>query len=600
MGNTFVSDLFRYALKSGRPEAQATAIVGKNGVDGDRNWMVIDENGPQLTAREAPLLLSISARELPDGSVTLTSPGRAPLVAQSTQRQRNAVLFRKPLQVLDAGNTAADWLGSLLGRSARLVRRFAATQRNYARESYGRFGDLAPVLIVNRASLNALNSNLAHPIGMNRFRPNIVLEHAQAFAEDGWGELIIADTVLKIIEPCARCVLTTIDPANGRRDLSREPLRSLSRYRANDTGDIHFGVYAQVLKGGDISTGDAVEIRHRPVPRVYEVRTPLDDTATDHRVLRLSQTEPAAENARHLWWNFDDGEPTDIQPGQFVSLRAPQSDGTQLARSFTISGQRDEGRSIRLSVRQQGEGGVSEYMVQAAKAGDTIWVTGVHGEFVMPKTDTPALFISAGSGVTPFLAFVTHLTEQSDVHHFHLDRTPDRAIGIEPLEQANSTLPGFHLHTQWTAAQGRLQASQLAEIPTLATRQIWICGPAAFVDDVRGKLKALNIPDAHIRFETFAAPTQGHATNTYHTVTLDDGSPVQVDAGLSLLSALRARGQILDSSCEMGSCQSCALRLIDGTCHETVPSKQIGFVLPCTSFARSNLRLARPIDSRVG
>lgn len=592
-----VADIFSYPIKSGKPNALTKANLTKDGVSGDRGWMVIGENGAQITAREAPILLLVEAYELSNRSIKLCAPGCTPTVGLHTQDERDATLFNTSIKVADAGTAAADWLTKLIGQPARLVQYTANTQRPYGTSTYDRFGDIAPVLIVNKSSLDALNAQLPHSIEMDRFRPNIVLENALAHAEDNWDELIIGNTILKVIEPCARCVLTTIDPISGRRELSQEPLRALSRYRATDAGKIHFGVYAHVIKFGNVKRYDEVQIKHQSTPRLYNIQKPLESTAADRRVLRLTHTVRAADDARHLWWRFDDNHPTQITPGQFVSLRVPQPDGTQLARSFTISDQREDGREIRLSVRQQGDGGVSDYLVNSAKEGDTIWATGVHGDFVMQRSSTSTLFISAGSGVTPFLAFISQLNDKSDVHHIHLDKTPERAIDIELLKHTHATLTGYNLRTQWTKYEGRLQISQFADIPNLHSRKIWICGPNAFVENTKEMLKTLKIQDESIQFETFAAPEEGHATNKFHTVTLDDGTPIKVDAGITLLSALRAAGQTLASSCEMGSCQSCMLRLIEGTCHETTDRKQVGCILPCTSFARSDLRLARLITN---
>ncbi|MFC6589120.1 2Fe-2S iron-sulfur cluster-binding protein [Sulfitobacter pacificus] len=49
----------------------------------------------------------------------------------------------------------------------------------------------------------------------------------------------------------------------------------------------------------------------------------------------------------------------------------------------------------------------------------------------------------------------------------------------------------------------------------------------------------------------------------------------------------------MPSSCEIGSCKSCMLRLLHGDCHQTASTAQEDTILPCTSYARSTLHLAR-------
>jgi uncharacterized protein YcbX len=61
---------------------------------------------------------------------------------------------------------------------------------------------------------------------MLRFRPNLVIEGSEAYAEDSWKRIRIGDVEFRVVKPCARCILTTIDPQTGERSADREPLAS--------------------------------------------------------------------------------------------------------------------------------------------------------------------------------------------------------------------------------------------------------------------------------------------------------------------------------------------------------------------------------------
>ena len=61
-------------------------------------------------------------------------------------------------------------------------------------------------------------------------------EGSGAFAEDGWKRIRIGDVEFRVVKPCSRCILTTIDPQTGERDASREPLATLQKYRAQEGG----------------------------------------------------------------------------------------------------------------------------------------------------------------------------------------------------------------------------------------------------------------------------------------------------------------------------------------------------------------------------
>jgi uncharacterized protein YcbX len=119
------------------------------------------------------------------------------------------------------------------------------------------FGDAAALLVTNNASLDALNAALPAPIGMERFRPNIVVSNAAAYAEDDWRELRIGDARLALVHACGRCEVTTIDQAFGAL-LGDEPLRTLSRLRLRD-GEAVFGVRYAVAQPGRVRLGDPVE-----------------------------------------------------------------------------------------------------------------------------------------------------------------------------------------------------------------------------------------------------------------------------------------------------------------------------------------------------
>jgi uncharacterized protein YcbX len=73
---------------------------------------------------------------------------------------------------------------------------------------------------------------------MLRFRPNLVIEGSDAFAEDGWKRLRIGDVEFRAVKPCSRCILTTIDPHTGERSPDREPFVTLEAYRKTEDGAI--------------------------------------------------------------------------------------------------------------------------------------------------------------------------------------------------------------------------------------------------------------------------------------------------------------------------------------------------------------------------
>ncbi|PWU59414.1 MOSC domain-containing protein, partial [Micromonospora globispora] len=125
------------------------------------------------------------------------------------------------------------------------------------------FADEYPLLLTSRTSLDALNGWLAEagepPVPMTRFRPNLVVDGAPAWAEDGWAgrRLRVGSTVLRAAGPCDRCVVTTTDQETGVR--GKEPLRTLARHRTIGQ-KLLFGLHMVPDGPGEVRVGDPVAV----------------------------------------------------------------------------------------------------------------------------------------------------------------------------------------------------------------------------------------------------------------------------------------------------------------------------------------------------
>jgi uncharacterized protein len=91
---------------------------------------------------------------------------------------------------------------------------------------------------------------------MLRFRPNVVVAGAAPHAEDAWRRIRIGDVACDVVKPCARCVVTTIDPATALA--GDEPLRTLARYRRGRQGLVR--PERDPSGAGVIALGDEVQV----------------------------------------------------------------------------------------------------------------------------------------------------------------------------------------------------------------------------------------------------------------------------------------------------------------------------------------------------
>jgi len=120
------------------------------------------------------------------------------------------------------------------------------------------FADAFPLLLIAQSSLDELNSRLATPVPMRRFRPNLVVEGCEPFAEDTWKEIRIGNVPLHVVKPCARCVVTTVDTRTGEK--GEEPLRTLATFRSVGN-KVMFGQNLLHAANGTLRVGDTLVVQ---------------------------------------------------------------------------------------------------------------------------------------------------------------------------------------------------------------------------------------------------------------------------------------------------------------------------------------------------
>jgi uncharacterized protein YcbX len=265
-----ISSLHVYPVKGLKGIDLAEARATERGLEHDRRWMVVDPQGEFFTQRTHPKMATIWTDLVP-GALELSAPDAGSVQVPLEPPPASPMRVRVWNSVVDAvpASREADWLLSeYLGVPCRLVYMPESTRRASNPEFAGDgerlvgFADGYAYLVANTASLGDLNARLqakGHArLPMNRFRPNIVVSGAAAYAEDGWRELELGSAKLRAAKPCGRCEVTTTDQSTGEVR-GPEPLATLGTYRNSERFGLMFGLNMVCLDSGTLRVGDALK-----------------------------------------------------------------------------------------------------------------------------------------------------------------------------------------------------------------------------------------------------------------------------------------------------------------------------------------------------
>ena len=270
-----IAQLFIYPIKSCGGIELKEAVLTDTGLDLDRAWMVVDEQGVFLSQRELPRMALIQPL-LKTYDMIVKAPGMLALHVSIDEVEKpvTVTVWEDTVKAFDMGDLAAQWFSDFLGKAVRLVRydpeqtRLSSMKWTNGIEAKNGFDDGFAVLVTSVASLKVLTDKLVadgeKAVTMQRFRPNVVLTGVEAHDEDRLDTLNIETqegvAQLKHVKPCVRCTIPDVDLQSGKQGTAVGDM--LQSYRADPQmdGGITFGMNAIVLSGEDstLRVGQAV------------------------------------------------------------------------------------------------------------------------------------------------------------------------------------------------------------------------------------------------------------------------------------------------------------------------------------------------------
>ncbi|GAA0695680.1 MOSC domain-containing protein [Vreelandella titanicae] len=271
-----ITQLNIYPVKSLKGISVTQSELQEHGLAWDRRWMLVDAQQRFVTQRQLPALATVEVA-LTDEHLVLSHPNVEPMsvpLAEPEGNLRLVSVWNDHCKALPESDEVSRWLVAALGEQVQgfSMVRFATEFTRAVEEDFldggaahTYFSDGYPFLVATTGSLDALNQALVAgghaPVPMNRFRPNIVVESDEAWAEDRWATLTQQNGTFQLAlrKPCKRCKITTIDQHTAAVPAPAEPLKTLIELNTQpNLKGAHFGQNATLLEGAGsvIRVGD--------------------------------------------------------------------------------------------------------------------------------------------------------------------------------------------------------------------------------------------------------------------------------------------------------------------------------------------------------
>ena len=348
----------------------------------------------------------------------------------------------------------------------------------------------------------------------------------------------------------------------------------------------------------------------------------LGDTWRRMRVQRIADE---SSTIKSIYLEPVDGAGLPVfKAGQHLPIRLTiVPGGAPVQRTYTLSMAPSDG-VYRISVKR--EGAVSHFLHAGLRVGDEIEARAPQGSFVVdPFERRPLVLLAGGVGITPLLAMLRSVVYEGvrkrrvrPVYVVHAARNrAERAFddelrklklrggdAVQLLRALSQPAAGDIAGRDFEHA-GRVDVALLKSVLPFDDFDFYVCGPAAFTQDLYDGLRAMQIPDARIFAEAFgpsalvrsgaatvatpaltpAPAPQSASTTAVPLVFARSAKEARwTPAAGSLLDVAEARGLAPEYSCRSGSCGSCKTRLLEGeVSYARPPSAPLddGEVLPC-------------------
>ena len=333
------------------------------------------------------------------------------------------------------------------------------------------------------------------------------------------GEVGAGDEIVKVGETKERMTVAEINALLYSPNHPREGLERALRIDALSHGwrsSFEALLQSQTTSAGSGNAGLAPAAAAHPA-------------APGFRTLAVTAIDRESEDVLSLTMQSSDDQPLDAAlPGQYIVVRLQPTAGGPAAsaeasaprplfRSYSLSGAQSSER-YRISVKIEANGAAGTYLREHVRVGDALDVSAPRGSFILQSGERPVVLLSAGIGATPVLAMLYALAAARSTRQvLWLHGARDRqhhpfAAEVRRLMPALSrgrsyvcySRPGSHdtMPEDFDAA-GHLSRSVFDEVGVPREADVYVCGPARFMAEMKEALAAVGVAPERIHLELF-------------------------------------------------------------------------------------------------
>lgn len=240
---------------------------------------------------------------------------------------------------------------------------------------------------------------------------------------------------------------------------------------------------------------------------------------TGFRSLRVSRIEKESSSVVSLILVPADNLPlVAALPGQFIVLRMqPKPEGPALLRNYSLSDLPAQDH-YRVSIKMEVNGAASTYVHNQVSVGDSLDVAAPRGSFTLQPGDKPTVLLSAGVGATPVLAMLHSLAAAASPREvwwlFGARNGEDHPFAKESRSLVKE-LPHGKSYISYSRpgpqdrpgvdfdASGRIAVDAVEKLGVPRDADFYLCGPAAFMQDLSAGLAAWGVSDDRVHTEIF-------------------------------------------------------------------------------------------------